>query len=246
MAQSTSLIKALKKSLKINGKSYSDVAVALSLSEASIKRMFSEKNISLQRLDQICKMLEMDFSDLVQMMNEDKRHISELSIEAEQEIAGDLALLLITVCVLNRCSMHDIMSRYQFSETECIQKLAKLDRLKIIELLPGNRIKLLVSANFSWLKNGPIQAFFQQKIEADFFNSTFEWDNEKLVVLNGMFSKSSNASFQRKMARLANEFDELNNDDAGLPIAERYGHTVVIALRPWRYGLFSHLAKNAD
>ncbi len=136
------------------------------------------------------------------------------------------------------------MSRYQFSEPECIQKLAKLDRLKIIELLPGNRIKLLVSANFSWLKNGPIQAFFQQKIEADFFNSTFEWNNEKLIVLNGLLSKNSNATFQRKMERLANEFDELNSDDSTLSIEERNGHTVVLPLRPWRYGLFSHLAKN--
>jgi hypothetical protein len=40
--------------------------------------------------------------------------------------------------------MRDITNEYKIKEAECIQKLAQLDRLKIIELLPKNKIKLLV------------------------------------------------------------------------------------------------------
>jgi hypothetical protein len=49
--------------------------------------------------------------------------------------------------------------------------------------------------------------------------------------------RSSN-SFSRKSARLAREFDALNNDDATLNLEERQGATLVLALRDWRYGLF--------
>jgi hypothetical protein len=164
-------------------------------------------------------------------------------LNQEAEIAGDIELLLVAVCILNRWTIEQIMARFYLSETRCIQLLAKLDRLRLIELLPKNRIKLLVARNFKWMENGPIQRFFQEKIEADFFSSRFDQRNERLIVINGMLAESSNQVFQRKMEHLAKEFDELNDDDANLPMGEREGTTVVIAMRPWSYGLFDALRK---
>ena len=46
---------------------------------------------------------------------------------------------------------------------ECVRKLAALDRLKIIDLLPGNRIRLRLATHFSWLPDGPDPAFFLQR-----------------------------------------------------------------------------------
>ena len=247
MAQTQQLIDALKRSLKAHGMTYADVASHLDLSEANIKRLFSKRTFTLERLDQICQMMEMEISDLVQEMNEraGATAITGLSIEQEAEIAGDLELLLVTVCVLNRWTMENIMQRFHISETKCIQHLAKLDRLQLIELLPRNRVKVLVARNFKWQENGPIQRFFQEKIEADFFASRFDRAEERLVVVNGMLSESSNRVFQRKMEHLAREFDELNDDDAKLPLEQRLGTTVVIAMRPWSYGLFDSLRKTA-
>jgi hypothetical protein len=36
------------------------------------------------------------------------------------------------------------------TESQCIQHLAKLEQLRLIELLPKNRIKVLVAYNFNW------------------------------------------------------------------------------------------------
>jgi DNA-binding Xre family transcriptional regulator len=73
MAQTQQLIETLKKALKAHGKTYQDVAQHLELSEASVKRLFSEKSFSLQRLDQTCQMMDMEITDLVQMMNDGTR-----------------------------------------------------------------------------------------------------------------------------------------------------------------------------
>ena len=243
MAQTVSLINTLKRALKLHSKTYADLAGQLELSEASVKRMFSENSFSLDRLDQACQMLDMEISDLVQMMNENTRQLTGLTEQQEEEIANDLTLLLVTVCVLNRWTMKDILTYYDIPETECIRYLARLDRLKIIELLPKNRIKLLVSSNFSWRENGPIQKFFQAKVEAEFFNSRFDKDTENLLVVNGMLTDSSNAVFQKKMRRLVQEFNELNDDDAGLSLDKRHGTTVVLAIRQWQYGMFAHLRR---
>jgi len=238
VAQTQFLINTLKKQLKAQGKTYVDVATCLQLSEASVKRLFAEQNFTLQRLERICDMLELELFELVNHMAQDQQRISQLSEAQEREIAEDLLLLLIAVCVVNGYSFQDILHRYSISELECIQKLAQLDRLKIIELLPGNRIKLRISANFNWLPNGPIQQFFHDKVQQDFFNSRFDKEHEKLLVLNGLLSKQSNREFQKKLQRLAAEFEQLNREDAVLPIEKRFGTTVVLAMREWQYSLF--------
>jgi len=238
MAQTRELIKTLKTALKAQGKTYADVAVSLDLTEASVKRLFSQQSFSLGRLDRVCRLLDMEITDLVQLMNEQQQRLQQLSIEQEKEITADVTLTLVAVCVLNRWTMEDILSYYLISETECVRHLAKLDRLKVIELLPGNRIRLLVAPNFSWRENGPIQLFFQRKISQEFFNTRFSRDDECLIVLNGMFSSQSNAELQRKLKRLAREFDLLNNDDAALDLENRNGTTLVLAMRGWQYGLF--------
>jgi DNA-binding Xre family transcriptional regulator len=243
MAQTLHLINTLKKALKGHGLTYADIARKIDMSEASIKRMFSEKNFTLNRLEQLCQCMEIEISDLLTLMKEDEATISQLSEEQEKEIVNDLSLLLVTVCVLNRWTLNDIISRYKISETECIQYLAKLDRLKIIDLLPKNKIKLLVASNFAWIENGPIQKFFQSKVEKEFFSARFNKSNERLFVVNGMLAENSNAVFQKKMEKLVKEFNDLNDSDAGLSLDHRYGTSVVMAIRQWEYGLFEHMRR---
>lgn len=244
MPQINALLNTLKKALKAHGLTYADIAPKLDLTKASVKRLFSEQSISLTRLEEICHIMEMEISDLVQMMSEQQPRLQQLTIEQEEEITHDLVLLLITVCVLNRWTLDDIVNFYNLKETECIQKLARLDKLKIIELLPKNKIKLLVATNFSWRNNGPIQTFFQEKIAQEYFQTEFKDQDECLIVLNGMLTSQSNGEFQRKLNKLAREFDDLNNQDAALPIEQRNGTTVVMAMRNWRYGLFKPLVRS--
>lgn len=239
MAQTVALVETLKKALKAHGKTYAQVACELRLSEASVKRLFAAQSFSLQRLDQVCQLLGMEISDLVQMMKEEaQRPLAALTEAQEQEIVSDLELLLVTVCVLNHWTVDDITAHYALPLTTCIRKLVALDRLSIIELLPKNRVKLRVAPNFSWRRNGPIQHFFQEKVEADFFRAQFDSQTDKLIVSNGMLSPSANAVFQREMRRLAEAFEALNENDAGLPIEEKHWNTVVLAIRQWQYGAF--------
>ena len=244
MAQTDSLIQTLKKLLKAHGKTYADVAAGLGLSEASVKRLFAERSFTLQRLEAICQLIGMDISELVQAMINERNTIAQLTREQERTIVSDLLLLMVTVCVMNGYSYDDLFSQHKLDEHEVVQKLAILDRLKIIDLLPGNRIKLRVAPTFSWIPNGPIQQFFQSKIEQDFFNSRFDQESECLLVINGLLSAAGNSDMQKKMRRLANEFSERCKDDQGLSINGRHGTTLVVAMRQWQYRLFDQYQKS--
>ena len=245
MAQTTAIIKVLKQTLKVHGKRYSDVAKALDLSEASVKRLFAEEQFSLRRLDQICNFLGLEISDLIASMREENS-IQSLTEEQEKQLVTDTPLLLVANSVLNRWSYEDILNIYTFSETELIQYLAKLDRLRLIQLLPKNKIKVLVGRDFNWLKNGPILRFFEEQVRKDFFNCRFNGPGEKRLFLYGTLSRSSNDIFQRKLERLSEEFHDLHYEDEKLPTSERFGTSAVIAMRHWEPEMFESKRKQKD
>lgn len=245
MAQTAQLVAALKLALKRHGFSYADVAKHLELSEASVKRTFAQSAFSLERLDAICQMMAIEISDLVAEMNQQSTAnlLSQLTEAQEQELVADPVLLLVAVCVLNGWSLTDLTERYRLTEAQCIHHLATLDRMKLISLLPMNRIKLLVATNFTWRQNGPIQRFFQSTLATDFFDGQFERHDEQLIVINGMLSEGAMAVFLRKLRLLAQEFEDLNQQDKALPLSQRNGITVVLAAKHWQFGLFDHLRK---
>jgi len=245
MAQTTTILKALKHLLKRHGYKYSDVATALSISESRVKFMFSQEDFSLKRMDVICQMMSIEIADVLAEMRE-KEQIRSLTEVQEKELVSDTSLLLVANSVLNLWTFNDITRAYDFEETELIRYLAKLDQLKLIHLLPGNRIKLLVDRNFSWIKHGPINRYFEDQVRQEFFNSRFNAPGEKRLFLVGMLSRSSNAIFQRKLNNLSDEFHSLHYEDEKLPIMDRFGTSVVVGMRLWEPSEFESLRRKKD
>ncbi|RLT98069.1 helix-turn-helix domain-containing protein [Ketobacter sp.] len=237
MAQTTALVDALKQVLKEQSITYRQVAEHLDMSLASVKRLFSEKQFSLKRLDAVCEYAGIEISDLARRV-EQQRRISQLSLEQEQQLVEDEKLLIIAVSALNRWSFDDIIRAYDFSEAEMIQNLAQLDRMKMIDLLPGNRIKPLITTDFQWQKNGPIQRFFETQVQQDFFQSRFNGAGEIRLFVTGMLTPASNRIMQQKMERLAMDFRRLHQEDLAQPLADRYGTSLVLAMRPWELEFF--------
>jgi DNA-binding Xre family transcriptional regulator len=245
MAQTKPLIDALKKEIRRQGKTYRDIAGAIEISEASIKRLFSERTVSLERLDRICEFLNLEISDLVRIMEQDIQLTDQLSPQQEKELVSDIKLLFMAHFLMNRWSFSEIIENYDICELEGIQLLAKLDRMKIIQLLPGNRVKLMISKNFEWISNGPIQRFFEDKIQTEFFDASFNSPGEYRVFLSGMLTRNSNAELIRRLKRLDHEFGEMSIDDDSFRMDEKYGTSLLIAMRPWGAEVFESLRKSS-
>ena len=243
MAGSAALIDVLKRELKARGMTYARVARELGMSEASVKRMFSQKNFTLKRLDAVCRVAHIEFSELTRTLNQQDTQISQLTHEQEKEIVTNKKLFLAAVCALNHVTFEQLISIYDIPKAECIQLLTRLDRLKFIELQPNNRIRLLVSRTFSWLPDGPIQRFFNQQAHNEYFRSRFDRPEEFMVVVNGMLSKSSSAAVVTRLKRIAREFSELHNEDVRLPLAERSAMSLLVAMRHWELQAFAEMRR---
>ena len=243
MPQTKLIIDTLKQELRKQGVTYKQVAKTLKLSEASIKRLFSERSFTLARLGQVCAVLNLEIADLVHQMEKNIDLTTQLSIEQEKELVADIKLLLMAHFLMSKFTFQDIIRIYDISETEGIKLLAKLDRMKIIELQPGNRVKLMIAKNFELIANGPIQRFYEQKVQSEFFDSTFNGPGEFRVFVSGTFSRPANAELIKKVKHLAFDAHELKSESESLPLEERFGCSLIIAIRPWEVKLFDQLRR---
>ena len=246
MVQVQAVVDTLKQALKASSLTYADVARGLDMSEANIKRMFASRRFSLDRLEAICDLMHMDLTDLFQLVDKSRQRISQLLEEQERELVADVKLLLVAVSVRNHMSYEEIIHNYRITETECIHYLAQLDRLNIIELLPHNRIRLLVDENFSWRPNGPIEQFFEREVQSQFLKSGFNSAGSLRVFIPGLLSERSQQAISRKLLALGKEFTELHRQDCDLPLGKRRSIGLLLAIREWEFAAFRPLSRHSN
>jgi len=246
MSQTKPLIDTLKQELRKQRITYREVSAALDLSETSVKRLFSEEAFSIKRLEKVCQLLHLDISDLVQLMQKNIELTTELTREQEEELVSDVKLLLVALLLMNKLTFREILLIYDISETEGIRLLARLDRMKIIELQPGNRVKLMISPNFQWIPGGPIQQYFESRVQLEFLNSSFNGAGELRIFVSGMISKAANAEIIKKMQHLAKDMNDLNAEAESLPLEQRFGTSLMMAIRPWEIKVFEDLRRHED
>jgi transcriptional regulator with XRE-family HTH domain len=247
MAQAALLVDVLKKALRERGLTYARVAKGLGLSESSVKRTFSQGTMSLERLEQLCALMELEIADLLELTRAAEGRVKDLAEEVEQTLVGDVKLLLVAVLAINHWTVQAMLETYRFSEAELVGLLTRLDRLGIIDLLQGNRIKVRLARNFTWRKGGPIQRFFEERVQEQFFDWPFLGRGELRVMVQGSLSAKSGELLQQRIRKLAEEFDALVDEDRSLDRTLRDGTTLVMAMRPWEFSQFTALRrKNSD
>ena len=245
MSQASHLIDLLKQALRDRGMTYARLAAVLGVSESSVKRLFSKRRLSLERLEAICGAVGLEIADLLEMARSTEGRITQLTEEQERALVADERLLLVGVLALANWSAAEMLAAYRLTEAEIVRHLARLDRLGIVDFLPGNRIKLRLARNFSWRKDGPLQRFFEAHVQSQFFDSSFQGAHELRFVVHGSLSDHSNALLRQRIAKLAEAFDELADEDRGLARATLRGTTLVVAIRPWELGIFGKLRRAA-
>jgi DNA-binding Xre family transcriptional regulator len=246
MPQTRPLVDTLKQELRKQRITYKQVSAALDLSETSVKRLFAEEAFSIKRLEKVCELLHLDISDLVHLMEKNIDLTIQLTRDQEAELVSDIKLLLVTLLLMNKLQFSEILGIYDISETEGIQLLAQLDRMKVIELQPGNRVKLMISQNFQWIPDGPIQQFFESRVQLEFLDSSFTRAGEFRIFVSGMISRTDNTELIKKIQHLAQEMSDMNTEAESLPLDQRFGTSLMMAIRPWEIDVFEELRRQPD
>ena len=245
MSTTQDLVQALKAELKRADITYARLAEELSMSESSIKRIFAKGDMPLSRIDDVLRVLKMDFAELARQIADAQPLRSELTLEQEKAVVADRRLLLLAICCMSQWTFEQMIGTYTYSEADCVRLLLQLDRLGIIELRPMNRYRLQVAKTFRWRPNGPVMAFFREHVADDYFNSGFDGEGEMLMLVHGQIGTSLASSFVERLQRVGQDFAQQHLADQKLPADQRRAYTLVVGMRSWLFAAFRDLKRDA-
>lgn len=245
MSQTQQLTAALKQCLKAKGITYADLALELGLSEASVKRIFSRGDLSLGRLETVCRKVEIDFYDLARLARNRDAASETLTAEQEQALARDARLLTVLHLLLNDWTFQEILAEYALTEAELVRMLVRLDRLRVIELAPRNRVRLRCPKHLAWRPGGAVWATHERRVLEEFFGADFVDARAHRHFEVRELSPESLAVLRRKLDKLAAEFNELAEMDSVLRPSERVSVGLVAACRLWTFSISHALRRRA-
>ncbi len=237
------LIGTIKRELKRQGLTYRHVAAALHLSEASVKRLFSSRRLTVERLAELSKLLGFTLAELAQVSQAEAPQMKVLSLEQEGRLVADPKLLLVAVCLLNQWPLGAIAARYRLSEAEVLKRALLLDRMGLLELLPGNRVRLKVSRDFDWRPGGAIRGFFLSQGQSEFLGAAFDGEWQAHDFVQGMLTGPAQAQLVAELRRLRARFAALHDEGVAAPMAQRHGVGLLLALREWEPEAFAALRR---
>ena len=247
MSTTADLVALLKTELKTAGITYAQVAQRLGMAESSVKRMFSKSgDMPLSRIDEICRVLNMDFADLARRVADTQPLLLELTLAQEKAVVADRKLLIVAICVTSQLPAEEILATYRLTEAELVKALTQLDRIGIIDLRPGNRYRLKVAKGFRWLPQGPVMSFFRKEVLHDYFAGGFDGESEMLMVVHGEIGRGLANSFRERLMRIGQDFSNQHLADQKLPADQRRPYTIVIGMRSWLMAALAETQRTAE
>ncbi len=244
MSTTQDLVTALKAELKAAGITYAQLAGQLGMAESSIKRIFARGDMPLSRVDEVLRVLKMDFADLARIVADTRPLRRELTHEQEAAVIADRKLLLVAICALSQWTCEQIVATYTLSEAECVKYLLMLDRLEVIELRPLNRYRLKVAKGFRWRPNGPVMKYFREHVADDYFSGGFDGEGEMLMLVHGQIGRSLADSFVERLQRVGQDFAQQHLADQKRAPEQNRPYALVVGMRSWLFAAFRDLKRS--
>jgi transcriptional regulator with XRE-family HTH domain len=145
----------LKLALKRQQITYKELARRLGLSESGVKKIFTAKDGSFQRVAEICAELGLSMEELFAGQEESMHEVS--FSPAQQEYLADPRIFkLYWALVYERRSLADAQQVAGISAKESFPVLRRFDQLQLLELLPGGRLRVPAVRQVRWTGDGPL------------------------------------------------------------------------------------------
>ena len=240
------IVETLKRILKARGMTYAELAGALRLSTPTVKRLFSQRSFTLERIEEILRILEVDFYELARMSHGRREGPVELSQEQESALARDARLFTVFWLLCNEWRFDEIVSEYRVGAAQITAYFARLERLRLIDWRPGNRARLRVAKRYVWRAGGPLRKAYGQRVVSEFMRARFDAPHDAFHFEAQELSPESALVVKRRLERVAAEINELVEMDAAAPGKKRVALGVLLACRPWSISIIHALRADTE
>lgn len=231
MSDAARIVDELKALARERGLTYRALGERLALSEPTVKRLFSRRRLSLERLEQLCRALGVTIAEVTRRVEQQREaDVYRLTIDQERQLVGEAQLFYFFWMLVNRHSVASICRRYRVAPRRARRYLEALARIGIVELRAGDRHRLLVPRTVVWNPDGPIARLVVAQTAPRFLEGKFQRDDECFHFLVGKLSPASIAAFREELRALAGRVfaqsvgaDALRDDSKRMGLLVAYG-----------------------
>lgn len=243
MNETQRLFDTLKRCLRSKGVTYGGLARKLSLSESSVKRLFAKGSFSVDRLERVCRAIDMSIADLVRLSSGQSTAAPDkdftLTLEQERILAGNPSLLAFFYLLLNGHPPDAVAERLGLSKRAVANFLSRLVACSLCEASNRKQVNLNARLPIAWRPDGPVRKLYERQVRSEFLQGEFAAKHEALNFHSAELSPASIRILMRKMDRLSADFADLAVLDVGLPSREKMSVAMLLASRPWVFSMFS-------
>ncbi len=246
MSQIDQFLGALKRALKSKNIIYRDLAESLDLSESSIKRILSDKSISLERIEEICKACDISFAEICKNANFEEDVISHTMSKEQEKILAENPRMLHYFILLNDGMLPPKIEReFDITAQESKKYLLQLDKMNLIELHPRDRVKMKNKAGaLRFRRDGAVGKALFAQTKKEYLNYDFESDYDYIRFSTNVFPLESLAKFKKKFDKLLAEIqEEARLVEGSQKNVEDIG--VLLSFRPWKYASLDAIKKKS-
>lgn len=227
-------IGTLKKILKVKKVRYKDLASTLEISEVSVKRAFSEGNMSLERFVKICEVADVDWPEVFSMSKTQGLEHHTYTDEQEKYFAKNIRALAYFDQLLLFRSPLKIKRKFKLTDSENRKFLAGLDKIGLIQWLPGDKAKILVPENIYWQSGGILRKHFMKMIKTEFIEAPFDQKGELFSLAMQDMSPESEKKACQMLNDTLDEIDQMCKYDKDFAPRHRK-NGLLVAFRPWNF-----------
>jgi len=235
------VIDTLKELLKAKGMTYHQLSKAINISEASVKRIFSNYTFTIDRIEQICEHLEVTLFDLFEIASQkNNEDVYEYSLEQEIFFVKNPHYLAFFDFLLKGRTVNSILNRFNLSARQAEVYLAKLDSLALIECLGQNKYKLLCGKNVKWRNDGPLKRAYFDKAKYEFLNSRFQSPQSFINFSILSLSKESRKKLETELKEIYRKYDRASKLESRLDVPTQ-SIGILFASREWNFSILEYL-----
>lgn len=197
----------LKRLFKEQKVSYKNLADQVKLSESGIKKIFSAKDGSFQRLHQFCQVAGVS---IYEMLQDSKSVDVTFSKKQQDEFLEDFNLFRVYwMLVYERASAESVQQKLNLNYKEYFHRLRKLDNLKLLKLLPNDRLHLPSIKAVRWVGQGDFVTKLYKSWAKEFFESVAKPNSrpdECFILRYLLMTQNTYKEFRLALANLEEEF----------------------------------------
>lgn len=231
VATSAAMLAELRRALRQSGWTAKAIAADQRIGEATAKRWLAGKGLTLGRLERLAALAGLSLAELARAAEQPPSGLAqELTLAQERALSGDLFLPFLFMTLLGGNQPQDIAADFGVPEAALDAALARLERLALIDRLPGGRVRPLVDRAIVWRKT-PMRALFEAHMKRQFIEMDFAADDAVYASEVVKLSARGAAEVAEEIERHRRHVQAIAERDRDSALLQRRWYGMLCALR---------------